>query len=83
MLEKDDQIAHGEYGILIGEIGGILSENCLEIQRKSWSNVPLKLLACIGFLCKVGTQLGVSPWNLKHLFFMFLAKHLPQIFNFA
>ena len=29
-----------------------------KIQRKSWSNVPLKLLACIGFLYKVVHKIG-------------------------
>ena len=28
------------------------------MQRKSWSNVPPKLLSCIGFLCKVAHKIG-------------------------
>ena len=30
----------------------------LKIRRISWSNVPLKLLACIGFLYKVVHKIG-------------------------
>ena len=29
-----------------------------KIRRKSWSNVPPKLGACIGFLCKVVHKIG-------------------------
>ena len=74
-----------------------------KIQRKSWSNVPPKLLACIGFLYKVVHKtavsessialarlnltflpFGLSPWNLAHLFIMFLAtKHCLKFFNFC
>ena len=60
--------------------------------KKGWSNVPPKLLACIGFNTKLCTKsavfkssialgrlyltllpLGLSLWNLAHLFIMFMA----------
>ena len=70
-----------------------------KIQRKCWSNVPPKLLACIGFLYKVVHKigrlrkfnrareiefnflsLGLSLWNLAHLFIMFMATRYCLIF---
>ena len=73
-----------------------------KIQRKSWSNVPPKLLACIVFHTKLNTKttvsensialgrlnltflsLGLSLWNLAHLFTMFMAtKSLAHTFYF-
>ena len=35
-----------------------------QIQRKSWSNVPPKLLACIRFLCKVVHKTAVSESSI-------------------
>ena len=37
---------------------GIICENCKKIQRKNWSNMPSKLLACRGFLYKVEHKIG-------------------------
>ena len=73
-----------------------------QIQRKSWSNVPPKLLTCIGFLYKVVHKngrlrtmalgrlnltflpLGLSLWNLAHLFTMCMAtKRCLRFFNFC
>ena len=70
---------------------------------ESWSNVPPKLLACIGFPYKVVHKighlrkfnrsreiefnflpLGLSPWNLAHLFSMLLATEVSlRFFNFC
>ena len=74
-----------------------------KIQRKSWSNMPPKLLACIRFLYKVVHKtavsessialarlnltflpLGLSLWNLAHLFIMFMATNsCLRFFNFC
>ena len=46
-----------------------MNENHIKkIQRKSWSNVPPKLLACIGFLYKVVHEIGrPRKFNLAHV----------------
>ena len=48
---------------------GIFFENFIKkkIQRKSWSDVPPKLLACIGFLYKVVHKIGrLRKFNRSH-----------------
>ena len=37
---------------------GILCENCIKNSKENWSNVPPKLLSCIGFLYKVVHKIG-------------------------
>ena len=36
----------------------------LKIRRKSWSNVPPKLVACIGFYTKLYTKSAVSESSI-------------------
>ena len=72
-----------------------------KFQRKRWSNVPPKLLACKRFLYKVVQKktavsessialgrlnltfllLGLSLWNLAHVFIMFMATKFASAFS--
>ena len=66
------------------------------IQRKSWSNVPLKLFACIGFLYKVLHKIGrlrkfnrackievnfLTTWTISMIFGK--CKHVSQVITTA